>query len=335
VSFLSRSCRPSRVRCPGRVGSSALAATSATLFLLAAGAAGSGGCSGSRPGPGLPVPPSTPEPVPPPPPGTVVPPGPVTPPPGDAGTSAPTPPPAPTWWKPTVGETWQWQLSGTIDLSPRVAVFDLDLFDTTAAQVTELHGRGAKVVCYMSAGSWEDWRSDKDQFPPEVLGLDYEDWPGERWIDIRQIERLAPVMRARLDLCKAKGFDAVEPDNMDAYDNETGFAITAADQIRFARWLAQEAHQRGLSIGLKNARDLAPTLQPEFDWALVEHCYSEGDWCAEMYVFVQSSKAVLMAEYVEDEVDWEEACARASSLRFSPILKNLDLDAWVERCPAP
>ncbi len=231
-----------------------------------------------------------------------------------------------------MGLTWQWQLSGEIDLSPEVAVFDLDLFDTSAAQVASLRARGAKVVCYLSAGSWEDWRADSAAFPAEVIGLENENWPGERWLDIRQIEKLAPALTGRLDLCKAKGFDAVEPDNLDGYDNESGFPLTADDQVRFGRWLAQEAHRRGLSIGLKNSGDLAATLEPAFDWALVENCFTEGDWCGNLSVFIRSSKPVLMAEYVDDDVDWSDACDRASSLKFSPILKNRDLDAWVESC---
>ncbi len=69
---------------------------------------------------------------------------------------------------------------------------------------------------------------------------------------------LAPLMRARLDLCQAKGFDAVEPDNIDGYqvDGGTGFPLTAGDQLRYNRWIAAEAHCRGLSIGLKNDSDM-------------------------------------------------------------------------------
>jgi hypothetical protein len=55
-----------------------------------------------------------------------------------------------------------------------------------------------------------------------VIGNDYEGWPGEKWLDIRQIDQLAPIMRARLDACRAKGFDGIEPDNIDEYTNDTG-----------------------------------------------------------------------------------------------------------------
>ena len=56
-----------------------------------------------------------------------------------------------------------------------------------------------------------------------------------------------------VDLAVEKGCDAVEPDNVDAFLNRSGFEITADDQVVYLRWLADEAHARGLSIGLKNA----------------------------------------------------------------------------------
>ncbi len=145
------------------------------------------------------------------------------------------------WWQPVPGLTWQWHISEPpVDTSVVADVFDIDLVDNDPNVVAELHAQGRKVICYMSVGSWEDWRPDKDDFPSEVLGKDYEGWPGERWLDIRKIDLLAPIMRARLDQCKAKGFDAVEPDNMQIYDNDTGFPITYEDQLNYAKWLADE-----------------------------------------------------------------------------------------------
>ncbi|MGB8252431.1 MAG: endo alpha-1,4 polygalactosaminidase, partial [Anaerolineaceae bacterium] len=160
------------------------------------------------------------------------------------------------WWHPTPGLTWQWHLSDPpVDTGVDAQVYDIDLFDNESSVIQELHGQGRKVICYISVGSWEDWRPDADQFPVEVLGNDYEGWPGEKWLDIRRIDLLAPIMRARLDLCKARGFDGVEPDNIEIYDNDTGFPLTYTDQLTYARWLADEAHSRGLAIGIKNAPD--------------------------------------------------------------------------------
>ncbi len=151
---------------------------------------------------------------------------------------------------------------------PKAKVIDLDMFETSAIRVANLKAHNKKVICYISFGSWENWRPDKGKFPASVIGKKYDGWAGERWLDIRQIAILAPIFEARLDKCKAKGFDAVEPDNLDAYENDTGFNITKADQLTFINWLADAAHARGLSIGLKNVPEFAPQVVAKFDWAL-------------------------------------------------------------------
>ena len=237
------------------------------------------------------------------------------------------------WWKPSVSLRWQWQLSDMpVDLSLDVDMYDIDLFENDASVIAALHAQGRKVVCYVSVGSWEDWRPDEDQFPDSVIGEDYEGWPGENWLDIRQIELLAPVMRARLDLCRDKGFDGIEPDNIDGYTNDTGFPLTYEDQIRYNLWLADEAHARGLSIGLKNDPDQVAELLPYFDWALTEDCFAEG-WCEEMLPFIQMGKPVFAAEYTDTGGSIEQLCQEAEPLNFSLILKDRELGAWQEACP--
>lgn len=246
------------------------------------------------------------------------------------------PPPTaatPAWWQPPVALTWQWQLSDLpADLSLAVDMYDLDLFDTDAAQVAALQAAGRHVVCYISVGSWEDWRPDAEQFPAAVIGAPYEGWPGEYWLDIRQIDQLAPVLGARLDLCAAKGFDGVEPDNIDGYTNATGFAPSAADQLAFNRWLAAEAHARGLSIGLKNDPEQVADLLPFFDWALTEDCLAEG-WCAELQPFIAAGKPVFAAEYTDNDISAAQLCAAAEEFGFAFILKHRELDAWRASCP--
>jgi len=238
--------------------------------------------------------------------------------------------------QPAVGTTWQWQLTGLpVDRAAEAEMYDIDLFDNGARTVAALHAQGRFVVCYLSAGSWEDWRPDADLFPASVLGNDYEGWPGERWLDIRQIDLLAPIMRARLDLCRAKGFDGVEPDNVDGYANDTGFALTYEDQLAYNRWLADEAHARGLSIGLKNDAEQVSDLLTCFDWALTEDCFAQG-WCSEVAPFVEAGKAVFAAEYTDElTVDrfLNGVCPQAEALGLSAILKDRDLDAWRRVCP--
>ncbi len=236
------------------------------------------------------------------------------------------------FWTPAPGTTWQIQFTGLpIDQSFDVQVYDLDLFDTDASVVASLHAQGRKVICYINAGAWEDWRPDADQFPPEVLGNDYAGWPGERWLDIRRIDLLAPIMRARLDQCQAKGFDGVDPDNLDGYQNNTGFPLTYQDQLAYNIWFANEAHARGLSIGLKNDPDQVSDLLPYFEWAMVESCF-RYNWCDQMAPFIQAGKAVFAIEYTEEGMTLEQFCPQANALRFSAILKHRDLDAWMQSC---
>lgn len=240
------------------------------------------------------------------------------------------------WWQPRPGTSWQWQLTALpVDQSFDVEMYDIDLFDNDPGTVAALHAQGHVAICYISAGSWEEWRPDADQFPIEVLGNDYEGWPGEKWLDIRRIDLLAPIMRARLDLCRAKGFDGVEPDNVDGYTNATGFPLTYEDQLAYNTWLAEEAHARGLSIGLKNDEGQAADLVFRFDWAMTEDCFAD-QWCEEMAPFTDAGKAVFAAEYTDQfsaDQFLDQVCPQAEVLNLDVILKRRDLDAWRQACP--
>ena len=136
------------------------------------------------------------------------------------------------WWQPAVSNTWQWQLAGTVNTSYDVDIYDIDLFDNSADQIRRLQDDGRLVVCYFSAGSYENWRSDADDFKQTDLGKTLDGWPDERWLDIRS-ESVRAIMTARLDLAMEKGCDGIEPDNIDGYTNDTGFGLTAADQLEY------------------------------------------------------------------------------------------------------
>lgn len=242
--------------------------------------------------------------------------------------------PSSSWWHPSVGLTWQWQIGNLdIDTSVTADVYDIDLY-VDQSIIDKLHADSRKVIGYMSVGSYEDWRPDKDLFPAEVLGKDYDGWPGEKWLDIRRIDLLAPIMLARLDLCKAKGFDAVEPDNMEVHTNETGFPITYDDQLQYALWLADEAHKRGLAIGVKNAPDQVKDLLAHFDFAITEDAFYYG-WAEQMSPFVDAGKPVFAAEYTDLPGDFAAFCEQAKKLNFSTILKHRGLDVWIQTCSNP
>jgi uncharacterized protein (TIGR03437 family) len=231
-------------------------------------------------------------------------------------------------WRPALETSWQWQLTGRIDLSLDVEMFDLDLFLTDAATIRDLHNRGKKVVCYVSVGTFEPFRPDAARFPDSVKGRPLEDFPDERWLDIRQIDLLRPILEARFDQCRDKGFDGIEPDNVDGYINRTGFPLTAADQLRFNRFIADMAHARGLSVGLKNDLDQVNELLPHFDWALNEQCFQYNE-CHLLRPFIQAGKAVFHVEY---ERQPSQFCPQTNALNFNSLRKNYELDAFRQAC---
>ncbi|MFG2721774.1 endo alpha-1,4 polygalactosaminidase [Streptomyces sp. NPDC048416] len=230
-------------------------------------------------------------------------------------------------WQPRPGTAWQWQLNGHVDEGPDVPVYDIDGFENTAADVAALHSRGRKAICYINAGAWENFRPDKEAFPNEVRG-ENNGWDGERWLDIRRIDVLRPLMERRFDMCKEKGFDGVEPDLMDGYLNKTGFPLTAADQLAYNRMLSGLAHARGLAVGLKNDLQQIPDLVGAFDFAVNEQC-AQYDECALLTPFVKADKAVFHVEY---ELPAKDFCAESDKLGLSSMRKNLKLDVWRQPC---
>lgn len=239
-------------------------------------------------------------------------------------------------WQPSSGSSWQIQFGEPLAGAPLdVAVYDLDGFETDAATISELHAKGIHVLCYVSMGTLEDWRPDAKNYPPSVIGKEWADWKGERFLDIRQLELLAPAIDARLDMCAQKGFDAVEPDNIDTFQNGekvTGFDLTEDDQIRFNLWLADQAHARGLAIGQKNIPDLTAALEPSYDFAVTEDCFVDG-WCDELLPYLQHGKPVFAIEYTDRDADLSTICPIASGTHYSVVLKHRDLDAWGQTCP--
>ena len=234
------------------------------------------------------------------------------------------------WWKPLAGLKWQWQIGGgTIDPKLAVDVFDID-WEQDASVVAQLHQAGKKVICYVSVGSWEDWRPDAANFPAAVLGNDYPGWPGEKFVDIRA-QALRDLMAKRFDVCKTKGFDAVEPDNMDVFSSNSGFPLTQADGVAYAKWLASECHNRGMAIVQKNASEITTSIQSVYDGALTEDCYDGGNWCADMQAYIDANKPVFACEY--NSSIFSAACTWGTSRKYSFILKSLDLNAPVTFCP--
>ncbi len=191
--------------------------------------------------------------------------------------------------------TWYWQLQGPIRTDVAAEAYDVDGFETSATEVTALRKRGVHVICYIDAGTAEKWRPDYKKFPKSVLGRS-NGWPGERWIDIRRRRIVDPIMLARFRMCRSKGFQAVEPDNIEAYANRSGFPITAAEQLSYNEWIASTVHSLGMAVLQKNDGEQTARLEPYFDGALTEQCnqYRECDLFDD---YLRHDKPVLNAEY--------------------------------------
>lgn len=231
------------------------------------------------------------------------------------------------FWSPEPGAPWQWQLTEPVDLTVDVPVYDIDLFENPVSVIDALHAAGRKVICYLDTGAWETYRPDADEFPPEVIG-NPTGWEGEYWLDVRRIDVIGPIIGRRMDLAVAKGCDAIEPDQNNGWENDPGFPISRADSIAWNIWVADQAHARGLSVGLKNSITETAELEPHFDWALNEECF-RYDECELLRPFLDAGKAVLQVEYA---LDTSEFCPSARTHGFASMRKRLRLDAWRDPC---
>ena len=133
-----------------------------------------------------------------------------------------------------------------------------------------------------------------------------------------------PIMRARMEQAAQKGCDGVDPDNVDGYSNNTGFALSYNDQLTYNMALAEAAHSLGLAIGLKNDLDQIKDLVSYFDFAVNEECFQYGE-CDTLKPFVAARKAVFGIEY---NLANSSFCRQANAMNFDFLKKNLSLDAW-------
>ncbi len=228
--------------------------------------------------------------------------------------------------KPTT-KPWQWQLQGKIDLSVMAPVYDIDM-DVAAGNVDRIHSHRAKAICYVDVGSWEPYREDAGRFPKRVLGRHFPGFPQERWLDVRALRVLKPIMKKRFQQCASKGFDAVEPDNEDGYQNKTGFDLSGADQLRYDTWVSNEIHSLGMAAGLKNDLGQVKTMLPYVDFEINEQCFQYNE-CNKLEPFIAHDKPVFGAEY---ELPLSKFCSKSRQLGFSTIKKRYSLKAYRRTC---
>jgi hypothetical protein len=250
---------------------------------------------------------------------------------GEAGSSEGGTAEAGTFWTPSSSTPvhFHWELS-TVFSAPRdvipsdgQVVYDIDGQESDATTVAALHALGpnVKVVCYVDVGTLENFRPDAKDFPSSVVGNPVCGWPGENWLDVRQQSVLLPLMKNRFQTwCVDKGFDAVEPDNLDAWENSPGFPITEAENISYDLAIAALGHSMGLSMGLKNLPENAPTIEPNFDWALDEQCFQYMECSYFETSFIAKGKAVFDVEYNQSP-----NCTSATGAHLNAQKRDLNL----------
>jgi hypothetical protein len=252
------------------------------------------------------------------------------------------------FWTPDLNTSWQWMIGHTLDLANAKdmglvqpdgsalagsiappSVYDIDWQLNSATTVAQLHAMGKHVICYVDVGVFENYRPDAAAFPQSVIGAVDKGWNGSYWLDIRRTDVLLPIMRQRLQTCADKGFDAIEPDEIDGYSNQSGFPLTYADQLTYNRAIADLAHSLGLSVGLKGDIGQVKDLWPSFDWTLNEQCYQYNE-CGDLATyFVGHGKAVFQVEYNTDAGSF---CPQANAANFNSMKMPLNLDGGRQPC---
>ena len=231
------------------------------------------------------------------------------------------------WYQPTKETSYQIQLQGNLNSSHNVNIYDIDLFETSPTTIATLKSQGRKVICYFSAGSYEAWRPDAYKFQKSDLGKKLDGWD-ERWLDVRSAN-VRSIMKERLQLAAAKGCDGVDPDNVDGYTNENGLGLTYNDQLLYNRFLANEAHDLNLSIGLKNALGQINALVDLYDFEVNEQCHQYNE-CDMLSPFISQNKPVFNIEYNESYRDdpqaFEALCKDSQARGFYTLVLPYDLD---------
>jgi len=232
------------------------------------------------------------------------------------------------WYTPPYNTSWQWQLKGALNTTYDVALYDVDLFDTSIGEIQALHNANKKVICYFSAGSYEDWRDDASSFSSALKGKKMDGWD-ELWLDISN-DSLRVIMQNRLSLAKSKACDGVEADNVDGYVNDTGFTLSQQQQLDYNIFLANEAHKLSLSIALKNDLLQIDTLVKYFDFSVNEQCHEYNE-CDRLNPFIKANKPVFNAEYLNTYQNntsgaRDTLCKQSKKENFQTLILPLDLD---------
>ncbi|KAJ7641204.1 glycoside hydrolase family 114 protein [Roridomyces roridus] len=227
---------------------------------------------------------------------------------------------------------FDYQIGGSYTAAADVKVVDRDHSESPVA--------GLFNICYINAFQTQPeeksfWTSsaNKDLLLLTKAGALFEDkdWPGEYFLDTTtdaKRQRIATILNGWIDDCASKGFNAIEPDNLDTFTRSNGL-LTADNNLALAKLFTDHAHSLGLLVAQKNTGDeLGSTGKSAagFDFALAEECneYEECDSYTDVY-----GANVIEIEYTDADdasANFKAVCkARGSSI--SVILRDRDVVA--------
>ena len=198
---------------------------------------------------------------------------------------------AATWAPPPVNAKFDYQIGGDYPLPRRASVVSRDWFSGSA-------DARAYSICYVNAfqtqsdEEWVDRPDEKANWPRDLVLEELGDdpsWGGEYLVDLSSADkraRAAEWVQAMIESCAAKGFKAVEYDNLDSWTRFDGTPVEdrvpfgKRQAIAYAELLTDRAHALGLAVAQKNTLGLRRRqvrMRIGFDFAIAEACgrYSE------------------------------------------------------------
>jgi hypothetical protein len=276
------------------------------------------------------------------------------------GRAAAASPPATTgWWVPSLGsQPWQWELDHPLQTSkpkdmgtddklpdgtpaPAPAIYDIDGIINPASTVAALHALGKRVVCYVEVGAAGNYYSASDVGVPTTyylqlrqagdLGRKVAGYP-ESYLDIRSPSTVAIVESMIDQQCAGKGFDAVETDIDEEYQDVSGFPLTEAIEEGYMTTLAHYMHGLGLGWWIKNPDDTGDSygsdMEPLADAVLTEQC-NQYATCSLLDAYL-GHKAVFNAEY---RLTTKKFCAADIAAGINGARFNVGLTGTRSPCP--
>ena len=237
-------------------------------------------------------------------------------------------------WRPARDGRFDVQLNEPL-LLERVGdllVLDLDL--TSAGDVALVRASGTRAGCMFSAGTIPADSTTRTGLSSIVVGRPVTEKQDRFWLDIRDLNLVAPFIDEKMKECKDKGFDVAIPMDLEAYMSRSGFAIGRRQQVDFGRFVAATARRHGLLAGLWNSRSLIGDLAIDYDFGVLAGCF-EGGWCNDSTPFKAFKKPIYLIEYDDSSRPDIDFCKATDQFGAVGVIKRRVMDAWLKNCPPP